>query len=118
MLQLLLTASLSRASPVAARWRDWQLPDRFPGDLAYPVFLLHWQVGFALSMAIPGRPVRGPSLEGAMLLVLTLVASALLGSLLLWLDKPVQRLRGRVRPRQIPVPPPLSIAPASLSQEE
>ncbi len=103
MLQLLLTASLSRIGPATAKWRGWQLPDRFPGDLAYPVFLLHWQVGFALSMAILGRPVRGPSLDGAMLLVLTLVVSVLLGALLLWLDKPVQRLRGRVRPRQVPV---------------
>ena len=117
MLQLLLTASLSRTSPATARWRGWQLPDRFAGDLAYPVFLLHWQVGFALSMVMLGRPTRGPSVEGAMLLGMTLVVSALLGALLLWLDKPVQHLRDRVRPRQVPVTSPLPTAPQAKSQQ-
>jgi peptidoglycan/LPS O-acetylase OafA/YrhL len=69
--------------------------DKILGDLAYPLFLVHWVVGFLISLAT-GRDLhaRGLSLFFPTLLV-SLVISA---GILLLIDGPIQKIRRKVRP--------------------
>lgn len=73
--------------------------DRWFGDLAYPVFLLHWQVGFAMAMVMFGQPVRGASPQGVLVFLPTMAVTCVLAAILVkTVDHPVQRLRRRLRP--------------------
>ncbi len=73
--------------------------DRWFGDLAYPVFLLHWQVGFAMAMLMFGQPVRGASPQGVLVFLPTMAVTCVLAAILVkTVDHPVQRLRRRLRP--------------------
>jgi peptidoglycan/LPS O-acetylase OafA/YrhL len=73
--------------PIA--WRH----DKLLGDLAYPVFLVHWPVGFAVaSLFLAGRP------RGVDLLVLSILPILALAYLLAYLaERFVEPLRDRVR---------------------
>lgn len=74
--------------------------DKAWGDLSYPTYLLHWQMGALASILLFGRPVHGASLAGllafAAALALTLLAGLVCARLI---DPAVERFRSRIRGR-------------------
>lgn len=97
LLQIALVVSLERYGwPTRVRRVDHWL-----GDMAYPVFLVHWPVGFVTTMLIFGTPERGLTAHGIETCLIAVIGSALFAWLLIVaVDRPVQRLRGKVRPRR------------------
>ncbi len=82
--------------------------DKFLGDLAYPLFLVHWTVGFFISVWRGEIHGHGPTL-----LLLSLLFSTVLSiGILFFIDWPLQRIRARVRP----VEPAVSINPQPHAQ--
>lgn len=75
-------------------WRH----DKLLGDLAYPVFLVHWPVGFAVAaLALAGRP------RGVDLLLLSIVPILAVAYALAYLaERFIEPLRTRVRLREAP----------------
>lgn len=72
--------------------------DRVIGDYTFPLYLLHWQVGLAVSMLCFGRPVRGMHLDGWIVYFLAIVGSVLVAWVLIrYVDEPTQVLRRRFR---------------------
>lgn len=74
--------------------------DQFLGDLTYPIFLLHWQIGFMTAMLAIGRPARGPSTDGVIVYAISIIVCFALAILLsAAIDKPVQNWRAQLRPK-------------------
>lgn len=75
--------------------------DKRIGDYSYPIYLLHWQVGTFLAWLIHGGPVRGDVGREGMLFILTLiVVTGLSWGLHQVVERPLQRLRSRIRVRE------------------
>lgn len=68
--------------------------DAWLGDLSYPIYLLHWQIGF-LVWNLLGLEKRGLELTGWTFPILFLAAWAM-G---VWVDDPIERVRERVKGR-------------------
>ena len=69
--------------------------DKLMGDLAYPVFLVHWVAGFAVSLAT-GVPV------GTTLMLLTIVPTMLVAwGLCLVSERLIEPVRDKVRSREL-----------------
>jgi peptidoglycan/LPS O-acetylase OafA/YrhL len=68
--QCLAVWALSRMAPI-----PYEAMDEWWGDLSYPVFLCHWQVGYALTFVLPYRSL------GFELMFSTLAASTLVAYL-------------------------------------
>ncbi len=71
------------------------------GDLSYPLYLIHYQAGLATIFvsSMLGLDLQRPSLE---LLAITLPVSLLLAfSLSVLIDRPIERLRCRLRPQPV-----------------
>ena len=70
--------------------------DKAVGDLSYPVYLLHLQMGFLAAMILSGQPTRtGPAIF-ALGLLLTIVLGAASARLI---DPAVEHLRRRIKAR-------------------
>jgi len=86
-----VSALLAVSDPPSRRMREI---DGWLGRLSYPLFLVHWSVGFALVLAFPALG-RSP-----LLLAASLGPSLLVSWLLVRLvDDPIQKLRDRLRVR-------------------
>jgi peptidoglycan/LPS O-acetylase OafA/YrhL len=68
--------------------------DKFIGDLAYPLFLVHWTIGFFVSLWRGNLHGRGLDLFLPVLLISVVVS---VGMMFL-IDRPLEKLRRRVRP--------------------
>jgi peptidoglycan/LPS O-acetylase OafA/YrhL len=94
-LNLLLCAGLvvllSQVRPASEKLKGW---DKFVGDLAYPVFLLHWGVGLYVSVLLCQGHPRGIDVLGYSL-PLVIILSALM---IFFIDRPLEKLRRRIRP--------------------
>jgi len=84
-----VVALLVNPGPVAKTLRS---VDVRMGDLAYPVYLIHMQVGFVMA-SVFGLPQHGMPLFWAALVPVLLVA----GIMLRLVDDPIERLRDRVK---------------------
>ena len=72
--------------------------DQVIGDFSYPIYLLHWQVGFFASMLLFGVPVRGLSYEGVFSFLLASAICVFISLLIkIYVDAPIQRVRKRMR---------------------
>lgn len=70
--------------------------DRFLGELSYPVFLCHWLAALlAAWLLLDAVPTRGPALFWISLIPINLLAWALRSAV----ERPVERVRDRLRPR-------------------
>lgn len=67
--------------------------DRIIGDLSYPIYLLHWQMGMVASMALTGVLARGAA-TAAFGLILTILVGLVCARII---DPAVERARARVR---------------------
>jgi len=80
--------------------RDRRVRDRRVGDLSYPVYLIHYQVGFLTSMIFWGEPIRelsGAGLAvGAVAVLFTVAAAYVICRLT---HDNVEKLRSTVRSR-------------------
>lgn len=83
-----LWSHLQLTRDCAATWWDKQL-----GDLAYPVFLTHWVVGFAVGQLVLGGQPRGLALFALSLLPTIGISYALSR----WADRVIEPLRSRIR---------------------
>ena len=97
LLQTALIAQLDK--------KPFKLPtrpiDQFLGDLTYPIFLLHWQIGFMTAMLAIGRPTRGLSVDGVIVYTISIIACFFVAIFLsAAIDRPVQSWRAQLRPRQ------------------
>ncbi|MFV3413798.1 acyltransferase family protein [Pseudomonas nitroreducens] len=82
-----------------------KLIDKTLGDFSYPLYLMHWQVGFACSMLIFGTPISGSSVPGILNFFVTLFVSLACCHLIVkTIEKPVQRVRWRVKSTRIEAP--------------
>lgn len=76
--------------------------DRTLGDLSYPVYLLHWQMGAVASMLLFGKLIHGRSPEGVAVTLLGLALTLMLGLLCARIiDPAVERQRTRIRARAL-----------------
>ncbi|MCP1621651.1 acyltransferase family protein [Pseudomonas nitroreducens] len=72
--------------------------DKILGDFSYPLYLMHWQVGFVCSMLIFGAPINGSSIPGIQNFIVTLFVSLVLCNLIVKsIEVPIQRIRGRLK---------------------
>lgn len=67
------------------------------GDLAYPIFLTHWIVGFAMSQLVGER--RGLTLLAASLIPILIVSFALSALANQWFEPLRTRVRAQIKPR-------------------
>lgn len=82
--------------------------DRFLGDFSYPIYLTHWQSGILASVVIMGVPYRSGTVEGGVVLIGTIVVALSISYLMIFLiDRPIERLREKVKRRRQSVFPPL-----------
>lgn len=93
-ISVLIVCTLYHAQPNPSLRRF----DRHVGNLSYPIYLLHWQMGAVASMLLFGTLIRGQSVDGlaaaGLGLVLTLLLSLVCARLI---DPTVEQLRTRVR---------------------
>ena len=84
--------------------------DKFLGDLAYPLFLVHWIVGFFLSLGRGEAHVR----EGLFLpaLLISLVVAV---AMVFLIDRPIEKIRRRVRPVSATTPSAVRVCPTSTA---
>lgn len=72
--------------------------DRSIGDYTFPIYLLHWQIGLAVSMLLFRRPVLGFHLQGITAYLLAIAGTIGVSWLLIrFVDTPLQGLRKRLR---------------------
>jgi len=72
--------------------------DKFFGDLSYPVYLIHWQVGLVSSWILFERPVQGHTLEGIVSFLLAIIITISVSKLLVILvDSNMSAIRSRIR---------------------
>lgn len=72
--------------------------DKMLGDFSYPLYLMHWQVGFVCSMLIFGAPINGASIPGIQNFIVTLFVSLLFCNLIIKsIELPIQKIRGRLK---------------------
>ena len=72
--------------------------DKAAGDFSYPVYLLHVQTGFVVSMLLFGKPVIGLSAAGILSCAITIIAVFAFSAVLIrFVDAPVQKLRDIVK---------------------
>jgi peptidoglycan/LPS O-acetylase OafA/YrhL len=72
--------------------------DKAIGDYSYPLYLMHWQVGFVASMVLWGSPINGFNTEGIVALALALPICFIACWLVIHcVDEPIERLRKRIK---------------------
>ena len=76
--------------------------DKAIGRLSYPIYLLHWQIGFITSILVVGRPFHGFSTKGfynLLIAIPTIIGVSFLFSK--FIDKPIDRLRVRIKTKRL-----------------
>ena len=72
--------------------------DKFIGDFSYPIYLLHWQSGLLASLAIFGEGLHGFSIRGFISLAVSIPIVCMLSfASMLVIDKPIQRIRAKIK---------------------
>lgn len=72
--------------------------DKKIGDFSYPIYLMHWQVGFLSSMLIWSIPVRGFTFEGIISFALTLALCFCISYLIIrFVDIPIESIRRKIK---------------------
>jgi peptidoglycan/LPS O-acetylase OafA/YrhL len=74
--------------------KNVRVVDKFLGDLAYPLFLVHWTIGFFVSLGRGELHGRGLDLFFPVLAISLAVSVAMI----ILIDRPLEKLRRRVRP--------------------
>ncbi|MFT7156138.1 MAG: peptidoglycan/LPS O-acetylase OafA/YrhL [Parvicella sp.] len=74
--------------------------DKLIGDFSYPLYLFHWQAGFAVSMLIWNEPIINMRLQG----IVNCAGAVLFSVVISWLvikfiDKPIEQIRKKIRTR-------------------
>ncbi|WOJ98282.1 acyltransferase [Congregibacter brevis] len=97
-----LNIILATATVVALYWHappDWlKRIDKYLGDLSYPLYLIHWQVGALVSYLLYNAPTRGRSSEGLLSLILaTVLALGIALAMSRYLDRNIEKIRVQVR---------------------
>ena len=68
------------------------------GDYSYPVYLIHYPAGLAVSMLLFGEPRRGFHLDGFLVMCASLPLCFMISYLVIrFIDHPIQRLRSSVK---------------------
>jgi peptidoglycan/LPS O-acetylase OafA/YrhL len=94
LINALLVTSLIRGCPPMVRRKT----DQTIGDFSYPIYLMHWQVGFFSSMVIWGEPIRGLNTKGLVSCALTVMICFIVSWLVIkYIDSPIQRLRAGIK---------------------
>jgi peptidoglycan/LPS O-acetylase OafA/YrhL len=74
--------------------------DKIIGDYSYPIYLMHWQVGLFVSLALWGTPIRDKSFEGFLTFGVAVILCFLFSFVIIKkIDGPIENLRRRVRNR-------------------
>ncbi len=97
---LLLSIILCFELAMGRRWPGWISKgfDKAIGDYSYPIYLMHWQVGMVVAYLLYGTAFQSRSTQGWIVTGLTALACFAIAWLLLaCIDKPVQRIRGRIK---------------------
>ncbi|MBN1764994.1 MAG: acyltransferase [Sedimentisphaerales bacterium] len=94
VIQFALVAGLiSRPLPLVTKSLDKKL-----GDLSYPIYLLHCQIGFVVSMILYGMPIKGYSFRGIVAgLIATLVTVGVSCGLVNLVDYRIEKFRKVIR---------------------
>jgi peptidoglycan/LPS O-acetylase OafA/YrhL len=72
--------------------------DGLVGDFSYPIYLSHWQANLLVSFLLFGKPIHKLSTRGMESFLVSLVIMFILaGLLILLVDKPIQRLREKIK---------------------
>jgi len=72
--------------------------DKFIGDFSYPLYLMHWQVGFFASMILWSEPIRGMNLKGICSFILALVICFLVSIFInRCVDTPIESIRRNIK---------------------
>lgn len=72
--------------------------DKLIGDLSYPIYLTHWQIGMVLSYLLFNEVILGLHVNGVILIVLTIFFSVILGHIAVKIiDEPINQLRKYLR---------------------
>lgn len=72
--------------------------DKKIGDYSYPLYLVHWQAGFAASMIIWDAPFRGYNVASMLTLIFALVISLAISFLTInYVDTPIEKIRKRIK---------------------
>lgn len=75
--------------------------DKWIADFSYPLYLLQWQVLILVSNLLYGESFREFSLRGAISFGLSLLLATLMSyAFIMWIDKPIEDIRNRVRTKQ------------------
>lgn len=101
--------------------------DKLLGDLSYPFYLLHWQVGLVASYFLFSKPLHEFSLNGLISVSASIILLFVISlGLIALIDKPIQLLRAKIKKRHsdsralgYPLPRRESISPSGqdLRQE-
>ena len=97
---LLLSIVLCFELAMERRWPGWigERLDKAIGDYSYPIYLMHWQVGMVVAYLLYGTAFQARSTEGWIITgVSALACFAIAWLLLVCIDKPVQRIRARIK---------------------
>lgn len=91
----LLVYGLSKGRVIIKLSKQW---DKRIGDLSYPIYLFHWQVGLLMSFLIFGEPFHESSGRGFINWIVSLVIVCILAFLITqYIDKPIQRVRQKIK---------------------
>jgi peptidoglycan/LPS O-acetylase OafA/YrhL len=75
--------------------------DKHIGDLSYPIYLLHWQIGLFVSFLILGTPYRNNSIKGAIVLCVAIPVTILISFLMVrFVDRPMDKIRAAIKPKK------------------
>ncbi|GAA4290490.1 acyltransferase family protein [Aestuariibaculum suncheonense] len=74
--------------------------DKSIGDYSYPIYLFHWQAGFAATMLLWGKPVLNNSFTGVLTVVVAFGLIIVLSKFsFILIDVPIQKVRQYVKGR-------------------
>ena len=78
--------------------------DKILGDFSYPIYLMHWQVGFFSSMLFYDEAICGFSLRGIFIFLLAFVISVIISwVIIICIDRPIVSLRQNIRSNAVTV---------------
>jgi len=99
MLCVLLVYGLVKGGVIVNLGKKW---DKHIGDIAYPVYLFHWQIGLMTSFLLFGEPFHEFSERGFINWCVSLLIVCMVAILVVkYIDEPVQRIRKKIKERKV-----------------
>ena len=72
--------------------------DKLIGDYSYPIYLIHWQIGFLSSMLLFNEPIRGASLRSFTSFLLAILIIFGVASFIIYtVDRPIEKFRKYIK---------------------